>query len=158
MLHQSLCSATGMPHSTHTRTRTFGSAFFENSFWKIVIVTQTDIPAPRFAENPPNQGQIAVNHHTAGFVGPGRAGIRAIADTIGPDEANDHRRHAGRAHRRRDPGRLRSAVAAGPRAPDGGPAGGPPVPHPGGVPARIVRIRGCGAPATRGPRPAAWGV
>src|ERR1043166_5939984 len=50
MLHQSLCSATGIPHSTHTRTRTLGSAFFENSFWKIVIVTQTDNPARRFAE------------------------------------------------------------------------------------------------------------
>ena len=50
MLHQSLCSATGIPHSTHTRTRTFGSAFFENSFWKIVMDTETEDPARRFAK------------------------------------------------------------------------------------------------------------
>ena len=32
MLHHSLCSAIGMPHSTHTRTRCRGSEFRENSF------------------------------------------------------------------------------------------------------------------------------
>jgi hypothetical protein len=36
MLHQSLCSATGIPHSTQTRTRFTGSDFLENSFWKKV--------------------------------------------------------------------------------------------------------------------------
>src|SRR6267142_1398144 len=50
MLHQSLCSAMGMPHSTHTRMRVFGSAFFEKSFWKRVICPETEDPASRFAE------------------------------------------------------------------------------------------------------------
>ncbi len=31
MLHQSLCSATGMPHSTQIRTRGRGVLFFEKS-------------------------------------------------------------------------------------------------------------------------------
>ncbi len=34
MLHHSLWSATGIPHSMQTRTRCFGSAFRENSFVK----------------------------------------------------------------------------------------------------------------------------
>lgn len=35
MLHQSLCSATGMPHSTQIRTRWGGWVFLENSFLRI---------------------------------------------------------------------------------------------------------------------------
>src|SRR5260221_14101996 len=51
MLHQSLCSATGIPHSTQTRTRGLAApGFFENSFWKIVICSQTEDRGRRFAE------------------------------------------------------------------------------------------------------------
>src|SRR6476469_1770420 len=53
MLHQSLCSAIGMPHSTHTRTRVFVSGFFEKSFWKRVMCPETEDLAPRFAEKTP---------------------------------------------------------------------------------------------------------
>jgi hypothetical protein len=40
MLHQSLCSATGMPHSTQTRTRWAG-AFDEKSFLKMDMIFDT---------------------------------------------------------------------------------------------------------------------
>src|SRR6185436_13548446 len=50
MLHQSLCSATGIPHSTHTRTRAFGSDFFENSFCRKVMPSKTEEGGARFAE------------------------------------------------------------------------------------------------------------
>ena len=46
MLHQSLWSATGIPHSTQTRTRGFG-AFLEKSFEKTDILTSART-GPRF--------------------------------------------------------------------------------------------------------------
>src|SRR5450759_2245916 len=37
ILHHSLCSATGIPHSTQTRIRGLASRFLENSFWMMLI-------------------------------------------------------------------------------------------------------------------------
>jgi hypothetical protein len=55
MLHHSLCSATGMPHSTQMRTRVFGSDFLENSFWKMLTSppspTETEEGGQRFARS-----------------------------------------------------------------------------------------------------------
>ena len=46
MLHHSLCSAIGMPHSTHTRTRCRGSEFRENSFChKDIVASRTRLDA-----------------------------------------------------------------------------------------------------------------
>src|SRR4029079_10346466 len=50
MLHHSLCAATGIPHSTHTRTRAFGSDFFENSFCRKVMTSKTEEGGSRFAK------------------------------------------------------------------------------------------------------------
>jgi hypothetical protein len=41
MLHQSLCSAIGIPHSTQIRTRFVGSVLREKSFWMMDMCVET---------------------------------------------------------------------------------------------------------------------
>ena len=66
--HHSLCSATGMPHSTHTRTRGFGGSVF---------------PSSRFSRdmNPPGSPtNLETLDGPAGFmVGASDAGLHAAA-------------------------------------------------------------------------------
>jgi anti-anti-sigma factor len=50
MLHHSLCSATGIPHSTQIRTRGRGAVFFEKSFFRKDMLPETRKPARRFAD------------------------------------------------------------------------------------------------------------
>lgn len=57
MLHQSLCSAMGIPHSTQIRTRCRGSVLRENSFFRndmgspLRFYPETDLGPRRFAES-----------------------------------------------------------------------------------------------------------
>src|SRR5439155_16598712 len=48
--HQSLCSAIGMPHSTHTRTRCFGGSLLPNSRFK------NDMPPPERGDRDSGSG------------------------------------------------------------------------------------------------------
>jgi hypothetical protein len=50
MLHHSLCSATGIPHSTQIRTRGRGAVFFEKSFFRKDMLPETKKPVGRFAD------------------------------------------------------------------------------------------------------------
>lgn len=50
MLHHSLCSATGIPHSTQIRTRGRGPEFFEKSFFRNDMLPETRKPVGRFAD------------------------------------------------------------------------------------------------------------
>src|SRR6187551_1097308 len=59
MLHHCLCSAMGMPHSTQTRIRCLGSAFFENSLdRKDMVTTARNVPG---VDTPPVSGMRRIN-------------------------------------------------------------------------------------------------